>query len=145
MDAASSRTVLYDFGRDQYTAACVAVLGAPGELRYGGAKDRTVPADDKYWARLSRTVVDEYQETLRLGVRRWCHTGLLFVQMFAPITDSRASDNLDKLAELVRNAFRTYQPAEIEFTKAAITDNLPAETAWQRINVTATYQFRQFI
>jgi hypothetical protein len=150
MDSASSRTFLYDFGRDRFLAACALVGVAAPELRYAGdtsGGNKEQPANDKYWARVSRRVVDERQETLRngLGQRRFVTNGIVFVQLFAPVVDSRAQDNMDKIAELIRNDFRTFQGAECEFTTAEINDSIAAEPAWLRTNVTSNYQFRQFI
>lgn len=146
MDQSGARTALYDFGRDRYTAASLAVLGAPGDLRYGGGPDRTTPGDDQHWARVSAKVVSEYQETLRNGeVRRWVSTGLVFVQLFAPVIDRRAQPRLDQIAELVRSAFRLYQVADIEFTDSEINDGVNDEPNWLRANVSSTYTYRQFM
>jgi hypothetical protein len=150
MDSASSRTFLYDFGRNRFLAACAVVGVAGPELRYSGdtsGANSTLPANDKYWARISRRIVDERQETLRNGAlqRRFVTDGLVFVQLFAPVTDSKAQDNMDKIAELIRNDFRTYQGEECEFTTAEINDTIPPEAAWLRANVVSTYQYRQFI
>jgi hypothetical protein len=150
MDTASSRTFLYDFGRARFLAACAAIGIADPGLRYSGdtsGANKTPVANDKYWARISRSIVDERQETLRNGVgqRRFVTNGLVFVQLFSPVTDSKAQDNMDKIAELVRNDFRTYQGAECEFTSAAINDTIPSEPAWLRANIVSNYQYRQFI
>lgn len=145
MDKAGSRTALYDFGRDRYTEASALVLGQAGELRYGGAPQVDTPGDDSHWARVSCRVVDEYQETLRLNTRRWVSTGLVFVQLFAPVTDKRAQPRLDAIAEMVRNAFRTWQPGELEFTSPAINDSIAPEPAWLRANVVSNYTYRQFM
>jgi hypothetical protein len=150
MDQASSRSFLYSFGRDRFLAACAAVSIADPELRYAGdtsGANKEEPENDKYWARISRSVVDERQETLRNGAlqRRFVTNGLVFVQLFGPVIDSKAQDNMDKVAELVRNDFRTYQGEDCEFTGATINDTIPAEPAWLRANITSNYQFRQFI
>ncbi len=150
MDTASSRTFLYDFGKARFLAACAALGVLTPEVRFAGATapgTSDQPAHDRYWARISRRVVDERQEGLRNGalLRRFVSDGLVFVQLFAPVTDSRAQDNLDKLAERIRNDFRTFQGVECEFTSAAINDSVAREQAWLRANVVSNYQFRQFI
>jgi hypothetical protein len=150
MDHASSRTFLYDFGRDRFLAACAAVGVAAPELRYSGdtsGANKTTPSNDKYWARISRRVDDERQETLRNGQfqRRFVSNGTISIQLFAPVIDSKAQDNMDKIAELIRNDFRTSQGEECEFTFAAINDTIQPEPAWLRANVTSSYQYRQFI
>jgi len=141
----SARDFLHGFGTDHYKAATLAVLGAEGELRYGGGPDRTTPANDKYWARIAAQVVDQRQETLRLETKRWVTTGLVYVQLFAPITDRRGQPRLDAIAELVKNAFWTHQNEEIEFTNAWINDNVAAEPQWIRANVISNFAYRQFI
>lgn len=145
MDKAAARNFLYGFARDHYTLATQAVLGASGALRYSGGPDRTQPADNAHWARVVALVADEYQETLRVETRRWTTIGTVFVQLFAPVTDSQAQVRLDTIAELVRNAFRLYQGADIEFTNAVINDAVNNEPQWLRANVTSTYQYRQFM
>lgn len=150
MDHASSRTFLYNFGRVRFLAACAAVGVAAPELRYAGdtsGANKTQPTNDKYWARISRLVVDERQETLRncQFQRRFVSNGIVYIQLFSPVLDSRAQDNMDKIAELIRNDFRIYQGEECEFTLAEINDSITAEPAWLRANVTSTYQYRQFI
>ncbi len=149
MDTASSRSFLYSFGRDRVRAACEA-LGIDPVLRYAGdtsGANKDLPANDRYWARISRTIVDERQEGMRNGVstRKFVTEGLVFVQLFAPTVDSRAQLNLDMLAEAIRNSFRTFQGAECDFTAPAINDSIPAEPAWLRANVVSNYQFAQFI
>jgi hypothetical protein len=149
MDNSGCRTFLYDFGRDRVAAASAA-LGLEVELRYGGdtsgANKDPVP-NDKYWARISRRIVDERQEGLRNGAlqRRFVTDGLVFIELYCPVTDSKAQDNMDKLCEVLRNDFRTFQGEECEFTTAAINDTIPPEPAWLRGNVTSTFQYRQFI
>jgi hypothetical protein len=150
MDNASSRTFLYDFGRDRYLSACAALNVVDPEIRYSGdtsgLNSAPVP-NDKYWARISRVISDQKQETLRgpTQQRRFVTTGFIFVQLFCPVNDSRAQDNMDKIGEFVLTDFRTFQGEECEFTTAAINDTIPREPAWLRANVTSTYQYRQFI
>lgn len=148
MDNASVRTLLYGFGRDQFRAACLAVLGGSvtPELRYGGLVENQ-PSNDKYWARVTRRIVREQQETLRNGIsqRRFMSNGFVVMQLFGPVADSKALNNLDNIAELLRNAFRTHQATELEFTNAEINDNVAPEPNWITSRVTAEFNYRQFI
>jgi hypothetical protein len=150
MDQATARTALYDFGRDQYKAACSAVLGAQKvvQVRFGDVAQDD-PDNATYWARISRRTVAEFQETLRngSGQRRFCSTGIVFVQLFCPNlkVDSKSLNNMDRIAEIVRNSFRTYQGEELEFTNAEITDNVNPEPNWLRANISSAYSYRQFI
>lgn len=145
MDNKSSLDLLYSFARDRYTDACLAA-GVPVELRYGAHVQAALPANDTYWARIVRNVVSEEQETLRNGdnVRRFVSIGLLYVQMFAPVTDSKALFNLAQISEDVRTAFRRYQSDDMEFTNPWINDNIAPEPSWLRANIVINYAYRQF-
>lgn len=144
MDRVGARNFLFGFAEQQYLLAAQS-LGLAAQVRYAGSKDKSQPANDKYWSRISAQVVSEYQETLRCETRRFCSTGLVFVQLMCPVTDSKALTFCDQLAEMVRNSFRIYQGEELEFTNTEITDNVTAEPEWLRANVVATYQYRQFL
>lgn len=147
MDQTGARTLLNDFGRDRYRAAAAAVLpGVPVQLRYGGLSEPE-PDNGSYWARVNSQVVDEPQETLRNGLeqRRFRTDGLIIIQLFAPRAKSTSQTELDQIAELIRNDFRTHQSADMEFTNARIADNVQPEPNWQRANVVSNYTYRQFI
>lgn len=146
MDRVTCRDALYGFGRDRYNEA-VQALGLTGEVRYGGRVYKVPVAADTYWSRVTTRVVAEVQETLRNGTRRFRSDGLVFVQVFCPITDSRALACSDPIAEYVRNAFRTYQGEDLEFTNPWINDNIPPspDQEWLQVNVTSNYAYRQFI
>lgn len=146
MDRASARDFLYSFVRDQYRAASLAATGLTGALRYGGIPDEE-PANGTYWARVTMRITNEEQETLRSAdrTRRFLTQGLVFVQLFCPSPAEPGLVPMDQIAETVRNAFRTYQGAEIEFTTAEIDDNVPAEPNWLRANIVSTFQYRQFL
>jgi hypothetical protein len=148
MDHATSRTVIFDFGRDQYRAACLAVLGpdVTPELRYGGVPAEE-PANDKYWARVTRRVVTEFQETLRNGEsqRRFCTVGIVFVQVFGPVGGGTVLSDIDRTAELVRNSFRLYQGDNLEFTNAVISDTVTPDPNWISASIRSNYRYRQFV
>lgn len=148
MDNATSRDFLYDFGRDRYMEACALVGITNPQVRFSGdtspANKDPVP-NGTHWARFHRQVVDERQESLRLATRRFVTNGLFRVQLFGPVTDTKAQHRLDRMAEYIRNAFRSYQHADCDFTTAEINDNVPNEPAWVRSDIVSNYQFRQFI
>lgn len=127
-------------------AAALQALGLTGEIRYQGvAKEQ--PAQGKIWSRVSFQTVDEYQETLKNGdARRWVTVGIIYVQIMVPRTLGTAQVISDKLAELVRNDFRDRNVEEhLEFTAAAIDDNVAPEPSWLVVNVTTRFWYRQFI
>jgi hypothetical protein len=124
-------------------------IGEVGELRYQGIKpvggQPLVPPADKYWARVTLQVADEYQETLRCDVRRFVTVGSVIVQLFCPVVDLNAQPNLDIITEQLRNRFRDHPSDKIEFTRSRVTDNIPAEPDWLRANVVSDFAYRQFI
>lgn len=147
-DQPSAKDFLYAFGRDRYLEA-VAIVGVTGVLRYGKVPkvpDPDVPPADEYWARIVTQIISEDQETLRNGdgVRRFCTVGQVFVQLFAPVTDSRAAGFTDQIAEYLKQSFRKYQGDNLEFTNPAINDNVASEPNWIRANVVCNFQYRQF-
>lgn len=145
MDRAGARDLIYGFIGDQYTTISTSVLSEAGQIRYGDVVVQSPVANDAYWIRINMQVVLEEQETLRNGVRRFLTSGLIIVQVFAPITDVNALVNIDSIADQLRDALRIYQGNEMEFTSARISDNMPAEPNWLRANVISNYAYRQFL
>lgn len=146
MDRAAARTFLNDFCRDRYRLASLAATGAEGEVRYSGVPGEN-PANDTYWSRVTTHITYQGQETLRSPdlTRRFLTEGLVIVQLFCPAVSELGTTALDGIAEQILTDFRTYQGADIEFTRAEITDNMPAEPDWLRANVTSIFQYRQFV
>lgn len=146
MNRTEAKGVIFAHATAAWLAACQTLEIENAELRF---KDDGLaePANGVYWARMSTQTVEEGQETLRNGaVRRFLTVGLVFVQVFAPRTDDDGADNADLLAEAMRNAFRDPQVDDnLEFTRAAIDDNVRAEPAWIQINVSARFWYRQFM
>jgi hypothetical protein len=137
---------MFGHATEAWDAACAAAGVDDAAIRYQGL-DSGEPPQGTYWARVSMQTVSEEQETLRgTGVRRFVTVGFLYVQIFAPRASEVAQAKADVLAEVVRNWFRDKAPAEnLEFTQAAIDDNVRPEPAWLAVNVSARFWYRQFI
>jgi hypothetical protein len=149
MDRTAARDAINTFATEQFQAATLALLGEAAELRYQGIKPLDgvplVPPADRYWARVTMQVADEYQETLRCETRRFVTVGSVIIQFFCPVTDANAQPNLDIITERVRNAFRNHPSGIIEFTRPRINDNIPAEPNWLRANLVSDFAYRQFM
>lgn len=149
MDRSQARDQINTFVTEAFQEATTVVTGVPGALRYQGIKPQDgeplVPPNDAYWARVTLQVAAEYQETIRCDVRRFVTVGSVIVQIFFPVLDRNAQPNLDVMTEMVRNRFRTYPSAEIEFTGSRVDDNIPAEPNWLRANIVSQFAYRQFI
>lgn len=145
MDRTIARDAIYSFTTEQFVAVTTALLGAPGELRYQGLQDPSIPTNDQYWTRVVMQVADEYQETLKCENRRFVTVGNVILQFFIPVIDPNAMPNLDIVTEQMRNAFRNHTSSEIEFTRPRINDNIPAEPNWLRANLVSDFAYRQFM
>jgi hypothetical protein len=149
MDRSQARDLINTFVTERFVEVTTDVTGQPGELRYQGVRpvegQPLVPANNVYWARVALLVAAEPQETLRCEVRRFVTMGSAIIQLFCPTVDVNAQLNLDIIAERMRNYFRTHNSAEIEFTNARISDNIPAESNWLRANIVSDFAYRQFI
>lgn len=151
MNRTEARDLIYTFATEAWNDATEAVVtdDTPVAMRYQGVtqgEHAGEPAQGTFWARVSIQVVDEYQETLRVDVRRFVTIGLVFVQIFAPNTHGEAQAWSDRLAELVRNRFRERGVDDnLEFTGVAIDDNVRREPAWLPVNINGRFAYRQFI
>lgn len=145
MNRAEAKDVMFGHLTTAWNAALTA-HDLDGVLRFpdDGLEE---PDNGTYWARVSIQTVDEDQETLRnQGVRRFLSVGLVFVQIFCPRSDDGAAINADLIAEDMRNALRNPRVDDnLEFTQAAIVDNVEQEPAWVTINVTARFWYREFM
>lgn len=146
MNRTEARDAMFSLATEAWDAACIAADVSDPAIRYQGLDDGE-PAQGTYWARVSMQTVSEDQETLRgTGTRRFVTVGFLYVQIFAPRSGEQAQAKADILAEVVRNWFRDKAPAEnLEFTQAAIDDNVRPEPAWLAVNVATRFWYRQFI
>jgi len=126
----------------------VAIVGYVPEVQWQGVQYRTMPDGSKYWARLSKQTVIESQATLSTceglpGQRKYETSGLIFVQIFCPKSDSQAFELGQKLATVARNAFRgKVTPGKIWFRNVRINE-LEPEELYQRFNVVSEYEYNE--
>lgn len=123
-----------------------AIVGSVPEVRWQGVEERDVPPANAYWCRVSTQNVIDRQATLKSGVdsgqqRRYTSQGLLFVQLFCPMSDARAMEKGRQLAELARAAFRGVEsPNGVWFRNARINELAPADNAY-RFNIVVEYEY----
>ncbi len=123
-----------------------AIVGNVPAVRWPGVEERNPPAMDSYWARVSTQEIDSPQTTLKSGVapdekQRYTSTGLLFVQLFCPMSDAKAKERGDALAELARGAFRGVEtPGGVWFRNPRSSPLAPQDNAY-RFNIVVEYQF----
>lgn len=123
-----------------------AIVGSVPEVRWPGKEEAAPPPVDSYWCRVSTQEVDAQQSTLKSGIapneaQRYTSVGLLFVQLFCPMSDAEAKTKGDALAELVRNAFRGVEtPGGVWFRNPRATPLSPQDNAY-RFNIVVDYEY----
>lgn len=121
-------------------------LTVPAELRWqGNEKEQSIPGD-VFWGRISRQTLESEQTSLStcvgtLGGRRYTEFGLIFVQLFGPISDGASQAKLGKVAELMRNALRRKSTPNVVWFRRASINELPQEKRFNRLNVVAEFNY----
>ncbi len=123
-----------------------ALVGYVPEVRWQGVEKAATPDKDKYWCRVSTQNVLDQQTTLQTAVaptsgRRYTSTGLVFVQLFCPMSDSRSTERGRLLAELARSAYRGVATAGGVWFRNARINELPPDEGFYRFNIIADYEF----
>lgn len=131
-----------------WQANTVSIVGYVPEIQWQGVQTRNQPDGSKYWVRFSKQTVIEQQVTLSTceglpGQRKYEASGLVFIQIFCPKSDSQAFDLGQQLATVARNAFRgKVTPGRIWFRNVRINE-LEPEELYQRFNVVSEYEYNE--
>jgi hypothetical protein len=120
------------------------LLGYDTEVRYAGAPVAK-PNNSKFWIRLSQQTVIERQRTLStcegtIGKKRYLTQGLIYVQLFCPITHPLSIELGRKLAIIARSAFRGQAVSGVTFRHARIQE-LDPEQELNRFNIVTEYEY----
>lgn len=129
-----------------WNAGAGALAGYVPEIEWQGRQPRNTPDGSKFWARVSMQTVFEEQTTLstcegKPGQKRYTASGLVFVQLFCPKSNTQAFEIGGKLAEVARNAFRGKStPGKVWFRNARINE-LDPEELYYRFNVVTEFEY----
>lgn len=129
-----------------WNAGSAAIAGYVPEIRWQGVQYRDLPDGSKFWVRLSKQTVFEEQATLSTcegvpGKRKYTASGLVFVQIFCPKSNTQAFELGQKLAKLARNAFRGKStPGKVWFRNTRINELTPEEL-YERFNVVTEFEY----
>lgn len=127
-----------------WNSGTAAIVGYIPEIRWPGREEAETPPNEKYWARVSQQTVSDKQASITAdvqnGKRRFTGEGLLYVQIFAPMTDPFGYKNGEALAVLARSAFRGSDTANVIFRNARI-NNLDPDGKAYRFNVVSEYEY----
>jgi hypothetical protein len=124
-----------------------AIVGSVPDIRWAGVEEPDKPPMNAFWCRVSTiTTTPEKQTALRIGVapsqnRRYTSSGIVFVQIFCPMSVADAMNKGRKLAELARNAFRGKETANNVWFRDMRIDPLAPEDEFYRFNVSVEYEF----
>lgn len=105
------------------------------------------PDGGKFWARISTQNVTEEQTSLSAcltesnNAMRTTAYGLLFVQIFCPKSVDNAGEIGEKLAKLVKNAYKGTKTLSGVWFRNVRINPLPAEDLWHRFNVVAETEY----
>ncbi len=142
-----ARKEMFALFKETWDAGSLAIAGYIPEVRYQGVEKAEKPPTGKHWARISTQVVTEMQASLsnnvfEAGKKRFEVAGLVIVQLFAPKSVATGFDELAKLGQVARGAFRGRKTAsnEVWFYNARINELAPEELFY-RINVIAEFEF----
>ena len=135
---------LYAIFNEAWTAGAAVIVGTVPEIRWHGVELREKPPVNKYWCRVSSQNILEEQATLNevaeANKHRYTIAGLLFIQLFCPMSDPQAMDRGRKLAMLARDAYRSVDRDGVWFRNARINELAPEQDAY-RFNVIVEYQY----
>ncbi|AJD83167.1 minor tail protein [Paracoccus phage vB_PmaS-R3] len=143
--------LMYATFSDAWTAGAAAIVGYVPDVRYEGVPDQTeTKRHDKtsrYWARL--TVRNAFDNTAGVGRANsseeflYESVGNLSIEIYGPKQDNAAITKLRRLAMLSRSAYRgVASGGEVVYTEVTIRER-PPEDRWQRIDVTAVYNYHE--
>lgn len=126
-------------------SADIVGYGSVPNLYWQGNEPAEKPAKDKFWGRVSAQNVGERQTTLKTGIasnenRRYTSTGLLFIQIFCPMSDVQAMEKGRLLSEMVRNCFRGKEAGSVWFRNSRINELPPADDMY-RFNIVVDYEY----
>lgn len=143
----AARKAMFALFKTAWDSGSVVIAGYIPEVRYQGVEKIEKPPSNKHWARISTQTVMETQASLsndvfEAGKKRFECSGLIFVQLFAPKSIAASFDELTKLAQVARDAFRGKKTAnnEVWFRNSRINE-LGPEELFYRINVVSEFEF----
>ena len=129
-----------------WKSACTTVLGAEQKMFFQGiVKDSAVEigAANEFWSRTSRQTVD--QGSNGPGARKHAAVGLIFVQMFFPLSAKGAWRSGTQIATTVKNALaRRSSSGTVWFRNPRINELTPDGTH-HRLNVVAEFEYDEIV
>lgn len=149
----SARDEMFELFVTGFAADAAVIAGGAIDVRYQGVVKKNLPAADKYWVRLSTKNVttrqtahgqpDDAGQGSGKGVKVHTTRGLIFVEVFAPMSDVEGFERGGKLAELAQGIFQNAETSSSVWFRNVRINDLPDDGKAFRFNVVAEYQFDQ--
>lgn len=134
---------MFSLFKTEWDVFSLSLLGYAPDIRWPGVEEPEKPDCGKYFSRISQQTVNESQSTLAddSSIQRYTCDGLLFVQIFAPRSDSQSMENMRALAMSTKNVFRKHTDSGNIWFRNSRIEELPPEENFYNFNVVAEYQY----
>ena len=125
------------------------ILDPMPELRFQGAEKPGLPGAEKYWARASTQLVATRNSAHIMSDEpgaspaEFLTTGLVFIQIFAPMKTVNSYAKGELLAELGQRMFMAANTNSGVWFRNPRINELSPDGSWYRWNVVSEYQFNQ--
>jgi hypothetical protein len=126
--------------------ATFAVVGSVQKMFFQGVVKQGVAevgAADEYWARVALQTVN--QGSIGPGSRRHCAVGLVFVQMFFPLSKPDAWPKGKQIATRVKNALSVRSSAGTVWFRNPRINELAPDGDHHRLNVVAEFEYDETV
>lgn len=145
-----ARRQMFDRVDSVWSSDAGAIVGATPEMRYQGVKEGDKPGADKYWARTSTQHVLTRQgaftnpEQGEGGSKVIYETsGILFIQIFAPMSDPEGWAKGELLAQLGKGMFMAWETSGSVWFRNPRYEELEHDGTWYRWNVKVDFQYSE--
>jgi len=121
-------------------------LAGFAKIRWQGLQKRSIPDGSKFWCRISKQTVFEEQATLSTcegapGQKKYTASGLVFVQLFCPKSESNAFGLGEQLAKIARDAFRGKSTENNIWFRNVRINEIPDEELYERFNIVGEFEY----
>jgi len=124
-----------------WIAGAPPIVGVVPFISWPGLERKDPPESDKYYTRFSQQTSNEEQSNLKgVGLRRYTIEGFLFIQIFAPLSDTEGVDNARQLAVMVRDIYKGKQTVSSIFLRNARIQEIGSDDKWYQINVVVDFE-----
>jgi len=137
---------IYGLFNVAWLAGTTAIVGYIPQIYWQGNETNDLPEIDKYYVRFNIKPVLEQQKTLSnvvdgIGKKRYNNVGMLFANIFTPLSDVTHMEKGRSLAELGRNAYRGKTTAGGIFFRNATIEEFSHSDKYFNFRVVAEYDY----